>query len=182
LAKAHPGALTCASSGFGSTGHLLCELFQQETQVDMEHIPYKGSAPALTDVIGGRVDVQFDSLPATIGQIRAGSIRIVSVLSRRRLPIARDVSTIEESGLSNLHVETWGGLMVPAGTPPHVVSRLNETLNSILMKPQLQTELIELGYAVPLGPNTPEAFGTLLARETEQWDTLLEQRRLKPAQ
>jgi tripartite-type tricarboxylate transporter receptor subunit TctC len=99
----------------------------------MEHVPHKGSATALVEVIGGRVDVQFENLAATMAHIRAGTLRVVAVLSNRRLPIARDVATMDELGFPNLDVDTWGGIMVPAGTPPHVVASLNKMLNTALM-------------------------------------------------
>ncbi|ANN80880.1 hypothetical protein BAU07_26530 (plasmid) [Bordetella flabilis] len=174
LAKAHPGALTCASSGVGSTGHLLCELFQREANVVMEHVPHTGSAPALVEVIGGRVDVQFENLAATMAHIRAGTVRVVAVLSNRRIPIAKDIATVQELGYPNLNVDTWGGLMVPAGTPPQVVARLNRMLNTALMVPELQQDFIRMGYGIPIGPNSPVSFGDLLSKEIPRWLSLVD--------
>jgi tripartite-type tricarboxylate transporter receptor subunit TctC len=179
-AKNYPGTLTCASSGFGTTGHLLCELFQEETQVSLEHIPYKGSAPALNDPMAGRVDVQFDALPATIGQIRAGSVRLISAISRRRLAVAKDVPTARESGLATVDVEDWAGIMVPTGTPATVIARLNACLNAVLMRPELQSAFIDRGYVAPVAPNTPETFRTLIGQENARWAPLLQRRTLKP--
>lgn len=174
LARTHPGEVTCASSGVGSTGHLLCELFQREANVVMEHVPHTGSATALVEVIGGRVDVQFENLAATMVHLRAGTLRVIAVLSNRRLAIARDVATMEESGFPNFNVDTWGGIMVPAGTPPHVVAGLNKMLNSALMEPGLQEDFISMGYGIPIGPNSAAAFGDLLAQEIPRWGFLLD--------
>jgi tripartite-type tricarboxylate transporter receptor subunit TctC len=181
LAKAYPGTLTCASAGIGTSGHLVCELFQQRTGTDILHVPYRGAAPAITDLIGGRVDMQFAQLPTALPHIRAGRVRPVALLSARRLAIIQDVPTMEEAGLPGLDLDSWYGLMAPAGTPSHVVAKLGDAVNAVLMDPALQQAYMDLAYVPPLHPNTPEALRALISQETERWTTIIEQRGLKPA-
>jgi tripartite-type tricarboxylate transporter receptor subunit TctC len=178
LAKAYPGDFSCASSGVGSNGHLLCELLKQESGTDILHIPYRGSAPALADVIGGRVDLLISVLPAALPYIKAGSVRPIAIMSRRRASTLPDVPTAEEIGFSNLDVDTWFGLMAPKSTPPDVIARLNGAINSILMQPTLQEAFTELGYVAPLRPNTPENLGRLTAEETAKWTEILRKRNI----
>jgi tripartite-type tricarboxylate transporter receptor subunit TctC len=180
LAKAYPGGLTCASAGVGTSGHLLCELFQQEAGIDMLHVPYRGGAPALADVVGGRVDVQFVSLPAALPQIQSGHLRALAVMSRQRVPAARHIATIAESGLANLNLESWYGVMVPAGTPDHAVARLNQSINTVMTRQDVQETLMELAYAAPQQPNTQQTFGDLIAEETQRWTGILRDRNINP--
>ncbi|ANN68240.1 Bug family tripartite tricarboxylate transporter substrate binding protein [Bordetella bronchialis] len=180
LARTYPGGLACASSGVGSTSHLLCELLQQETGVDLLHIPYKGTALALTDVMGGRIDLQIAPVPAALPHIRSGKLHPVAVMSRLRVPTIPNVPTIEEAGVPGLDLEAWYGLMAPAGTPPRVIDRLNRAINAALLDPDLRDSLTQLSYAPPLQPNTASAFGELIAEETERWSAILRIRNIKP--
>jgi tripartite-type tricarboxylate transporter receptor subunit TctC len=180
LAKAYPGALTCASPGTGTSDHLLCELLQQETGIDMVHVPYRGSAPALADVMAGRVDMQIASLPSAIPHIAGGNLRGIAVMSRTRVAAASDIPTIGESGLADLNMESWYGLVAPAGTPPQVVARLNRSINAVLTRQDLQEALTRLAYVTPQQPNTPKALEDLIAEETARWTAVLEQRNIKP--
>jgi tripartite-type tricarboxylate transporter receptor subunit TctC len=182
LAKAYPGTLSCASTGVGSDTYLLCEIFQQETQTKLLHIPYHGGAPALVDVIGGRVDLLVFSLPGALPHIKAGSVRAVAVMSRERVPALGDIPTMAESGIRGLDAETWFGLMAPAGTPPHVIARLNQAVNGILESPELRQAFAALGYTAPPQPNTSQAFASLIASETAKWTAVIRERNIKPVQ
>jgi tripartite-type tricarboxylate transporter receptor subunit TctC len=176
LAKAYPGALTCASPGVGADGYILCELFKQETHTDVVHVPYRGAAPALIDLIGGRVDVLITSLSSALPHIKAGSVRALAVTSRQRVPVASHIPTIYESGIPGLDLDTWYGLTAPAGTPSQVIARLNESVNAVLMKSELEQALMEGAYGAPLQPNTPETFKDFIAEETERWTAFLKAR------
>jgi tripartite-type tricarboxylate transporter receptor subunit TctC len=178
LAKAYPGALTCASAGVGTSGHLLCEMLQQETGTKLAHVPYRGSAQAFVDVMGGRVDMHFGPLPAAVPHITEGSLRAIAAMSSQRLPALPHTPTIAEAGLPGLAMEAWYGLMAPAGTPPQTVARLNESINAVLGKQDLQDSLIQLAY-VPAPRNTPEELAELIAQETEKWTTVLRDRNIQ---
>jgi tripartite-type tricarboxylate transporter receptor subunit TctC len=179
LAKAYPGGLTCASSGTGTTEHLLCELLQQETGIDLVHVPYRGSSAAFTDVMGGRVDIYITSLSAVLPHITAGNVRAVAMMSSQRVPALPQVPTIGEAGLPSLALGVWYGLMAPAGTPPYVVTRLNQTINSVLLDPSLREALTQRSYAVPSPPNTPDTLQHMIAEETERWTAVLRDRNIQ---
>lgn len=180
LARTYPATVTCASSGVGSTGHLLCELFQRETDTAMVHVAYRGSAPGFVDLIGGRVDLLFGVLPAALPYIQAGSVRPVAVMSRQRASAIPDVPTVDETGIVGLNLDTWFGLMAPAGTPPDITRRLNDSINAIFLNPGLQRAFTEQGYVAPLQPNTPETFGTLISTEIDEWSRVVKERNIKP--
>lgn len=180
LAKAHPGMLTYASTGVASDTHLLGELFQQETQTKLLHVPYRGGTSAMVDVIGGRVDLLIFSLAGALPYLQARSVRAIAVLSQQRAPVLPGVPTMEESGVLGVDLETWFGLMAPAGTPTDLVSTLNECANKILMNRGLQKAFMVQGYVAPLRPNTPGTFGRLLSEETERWTTIVRERNIRP--
>lgn len=175
LAKAYPGAPTCASAGVGSSDHLLCAMFQQETHTDIAHVPYRGGLQAFTDVIGGRVDMRFAPLPAALPHIVAGNLRPIAVMSTVRVSDLPHTPTIAAEGFPTLALDAWYGLMAPAGTPPQVIARLNQSLNSVLVRDDVQQAMIQLAY-VPPPPDTSESFGALIAEETERWMGILQQR------
>jgi tripartite-type tricarboxylate transporter receptor subunit TctC len=180
LAKSYPGGMTCASPGVGSTSHLLCELFQQEAQIDMMHVPYRGDQPALADIMTGRVDVQFVTLPSALPHIKAGNLQGIAVMSRIRVPSIPQIPTIEEAGFPDLALDAWFGLMAPTGTPQHVIQRLNHSLNVALSDRDLQASMMQLSYTPPPQPNTSHAFKQLIRGETERWATVLRERNIKP--
>jgi tripartite-type tricarboxylate transporter receptor subunit TctC len=180
LAKANPGALTCASPGVGADGYILCELFKQETQTYVVHVPYRGAAPAFVDLIGGRVDVLITSLSSALPHIDAGSVRGLAITSRQRVPAARYIPTIYEAEIPGLDLDSWYGLTAPAGTPTQVIARLNKSLNAVLMRPDLQRAFMERAYGAPLLPNTPQTFGRLIAEEGERWTGFLREHDIKP--
>jgi tripartite-type tricarboxylate transporter receptor subunit TctC len=174
LAKAYPGAPTCASAGVGTSDHLLCTMFQQETGTDIAHVPYRGGLQAYTDVIGGRVDMRFGSLPASLPHIVAGNLRPIAVMSKSRASTLPHTPTIAEAGFPNLALDAWYGLMAPAGTPAQAVARLNQSMNTVLATQDMQEALIQLAY-VPPPPETPESFGALIVEETDRWMRVLRQ-------
>jgi tripartite-type tricarboxylate transporter receptor subunit TctC len=167
LAKAKPGAINFASSGAGTSIHLSGELFKTMAHVDMTHVPYKGSAPALTDLIGGQVQVMFDNLPSSLPQIKAGKLRAVAVTSLKRAPALPDVPTISESGLPGVEASSWFGVLGPAGTPAPVVARINSEINKWLQSPEAREQLIAQGAEAAGG--TPENFALHIRAETEKW-------------
>jgi tripartite-type tricarboxylate transporter receptor subunit TctC len=167
LAKEKPGQINFASSGSGTSIHLSGELFKTMAGVDMTHVPYKGSAPALADLIGGQVQVMFDNLPSSLPQIKAGKLRAIAVTSAQRAPALPNVPTIAESGLPGFEASSWFGVVAPAGTPPAIVARLNADLNLWLQTPDAREKLLAQGAAAAGG--SPEQFATHIRAETEKW-------------
>jgi tripartite-type tricarboxylate transporter receptor subunit TctC len=167
LAKAKPGQINFASSGSGTSIHLSGELFKTMAGVDMTHIPYKGSAPAITDLIGGQVQVMFDNLPSSLQFIKAGKLRAIAVTSAKRAPALPDVPTIAESGLPGFEASSWFGIVAPAGTPPAIIARINNDVNQWLQSSEAKEKLLAQG-AIPAG-GTPEQFAAHIRSETEKW-------------
>jgi tripartite-type tricarboxylate transporter receptor subunit TctC len=167
LAKEKPGQINFASSGSGTSIHLSGELFKTMAGVDMTHVPYKGSAPALTDLIGGQVQVMFDNLPSSLPQIKAGKLRAIAVTSAQRAPALPNVPTIAESGLPGFEATSWFGVVAPAGTPPAIVARLNADMNQWLQTPEAREKLLAQGAAAAGG--SPEQFAAYIRAETEKW-------------
>jgi tripartite-type tricarboxylate transporter receptor subunit TctC len=167
LAKEKPGQINFASSGAGTSIHLSGELFKTMAGVDMTHVPYKGSAPAITDLIGGQVQVMFDNLPSSLAQIKAGKLRAVAVTSLKRAPALPDVPTLNESGLPGFEASSWFGILGPAGTPPAVVTRINAEVNKWLQSPDAREKLLAQGAEAAGG--TPESFVAHIKSETEKW-------------
>ena len=165
-AKANPGKVSFASAGNGTTIHLSGELFMAMTGVKMQHVPYRGSAPALTDMISGQVQVMFDNVLSSIGHLQSGALRPLAVTSRERLATLPDVPTLAET-VPGYETGTWWGIGVPKGTPADIVEKLNRETNAILAEPKIKTRFVELGSA-PL-VMTPGEFGKFLADETEKW-------------
>jgi tripartite-type tricarboxylate transporter receptor subunit TctC len=183
LARTYPGALSCASSGMGTTSHLLCELLQQEVSIDLQHVPYSGGAQALTDVMGGRIDIYIATVAEALPHIQAGRLRPLAVMSNERISAMPHVPRIDEAGvpeLSGLELGDWGGLVAPPGTPPYVVEKLNRSINAALMDPGLQGAMGQHGFATPLQPNMPTTFKELIAEETDRWNSILRMRNIKP--
>jgi tripartite-type tricarboxylate transporter receptor subunit TctC len=182
LAQAYSGGLTCASGGTGTTDHLLCELFQREAKIKMVHVPYRGSAGAFADLMGGRIDMYITPLAAASPHIAAGKLRAIAVMARSRVPALRDVPAIAESGFPRLALGAWYGLMVPAGTPPHIVARLNRAINSALTDPVWKDAMTQREYGVPPPPNTQQMLMQLIAEETDRWTAILSERNIRPLQ
>lgn len=169
-AKANPGKVNMASSGNGTSIHLSGELFKAMTGVEMQHVPYRGSAPAVTDMIGGRVQVMFDNMPSCIGHIKAGTLRALAVTTSDRSAELPDVPTVGDT-VRGYEASAWFGIGAPAKTPKPVIDKLNKEVNAILAEPAIKTRLAELG-GVPL-TGTPEDFGKIIVSETDKWEKVV---------
>jgi tripartite-type tricarboxylate transporter receptor subunit TctC len=167
-AKAHPGKLNMASSGNGTSIHLAGELFKSMTGTYMVHFPYKGSGPALLDMVSGTMDVMFDNLPSSLAQIKSGRLKALAVTSRQRSAALPDVPTIEEAaGLKGFDATSWFGLLAPAGTPTDIVNRIQQEVAKSLNTPSVKEKMLAQG-AIPSG-NTPAEFAKHIAAESEKW-------------
>jgi tripartite-type tricarboxylate transporter receptor subunit TctC len=164
--KANPGKINMASSGNGTSVHMSGELFKFMTGCDMVHVPYKGAAPALVDLIAGQVHVLFDNLPSSIGHIKAGSIRGLAVTSAEREPSLPDLPTVGET-VPGYEATAWFGIGIPKGTPREIIDKVNAEVNRALADPKMRARLAELGGKPIAG--TPEDFGKVIAAETEKW-------------
>ena len=165
-AKANPGKINMASSGNGTSIHLSGELFKLMTGVDLVHVPYRGSAPALTDLLGGQVQVMFDNMPSSIEHIRAGKLRALGVTTDVRSKALPDVPTVGEA-VKGYEGSAWFGMGVPKGTPKEVIDKLNREINAAFKDEKMLAKLAELG-GIPM-PGTPEEFGKINTEETAKW-------------
>ena len=172
LAKAKPGQLNYASVGNGSAVHLATELFKTMAGVDLVHIAYKGSAPALQDLLAGRVQVMFVNLLSSLPAIQAGQLRLLAVSTGKRLVNLPDVPTVAEAGVPGYAYETWFGMVAPAHTPPNIVMRLNADIVAILAEPEIRARLIEQGGVDPVG-STPAAFAATIAADIARYAELV---------
>jgi tripartite-type tricarboxylate transporter receptor subunit TctC len=167
-AKARPGALSFGSGSTGSTGHLAGELFKTMAGVDMVHIPYKGGAPAMQDLLAGQTQLMFDNLANALGQVKAGRLRALAVTTARRAPALPDLPTVAESGLPGFDLTTWFGVFVPAGTPRDIVTKLNGQIVQALASKELTDRLAAMGAAPP-EDNTPERFAAFVRAEAAKY-------------
>jgi tripartite-type tricarboxylate transporter receptor subunit TctC len=165
-AKANPGKLNMASGGNGTTAHVSGELFKMMADVDIRHVPYRGSAPALIDLLAGQVQVMFDLMSTSIEHIRAGRLRALAVTTATRSEALPEIPTVSES-VPGYEASTWNGVGVPRNTPPEIIDRLNTAINAALSDPQIKARLADLGATVLPGP--PDQFGKLLTDDTEKW-------------
>ena len=166
-AKAHPGKLNFGSGSTGSAGHLAGELFKTMAGVDMVHVPYKGAAPAMQDLIGGQVQLMFDNYASASTQVRAGKVRALAVTTARRSSLAPDLPTVAESGLAGFDISTWFGVFAPAGTPRDAVEKLHAEFTRALAAPDVRERMLNLG-AEPVG-NRPEEFAAYIRAEAEKY-------------
>ena len=166
-AKANPGKLNFASSGSGTSIHLSGELFKVMAGVQMTHVPYKGSAPALTDLIGGQVQLMFDNLPSALPQIKGGKLRAVAVTSTTRAAALPDVPTVAESGLPGFESSSWFGILAPAGTPKDIIAKINTDVQKWLSTPEAKEKLLGQG-AIAAG-GSPDEFAKNIQAETAKW-------------
>jgi tripartite-type tricarboxylate transporter receptor subunit TctC len=171
-AKANPGKLNFASSGNGTSIHLAGELFKTMTGVQMTHVPYKGSAPALTDLLGGQVQLMFDNMPSALPHVKTGKLRALAVTAAKRSPATPDLPTIAESGVPGFEATSWFGLLAPAGTPKEIVTKLNKEVVRILKTPDVKERLLAQG-AEPVG-NSPEQFAGHIKAEIVKWRKVVE--------
>src|SRR5581483_9152100 len=169
--KANPGKVNMASSGNGTSVHLSGELFMAMTGVKMTHVPYRGSNPALTDLLAGQVQVIFDNMPSILPHIQAGKLRALAVTTEKRSAALPDVPTVGET-VKGYEASAWFGMGAPAKTPPEIVATLNKAINDSLADPKVQTRLADLGGSVMGG--SPADFGKIIASETEKWKKVVE--------
>ena len=169
--KANPGKVNMASSGVGTSVHLSGELFMAMTGIKMAHVPYRGAAPALNDLMAGQVDVIFDNLPSSIGHIKGGSLRALAVTTDTRNDALPDVPTVAET-VPGYEASAWFGIGAPKGTPPAIIAKINKVVNEALADPKMVARLAELGGA-PM-PGTPEDFGKVIVSETDKWSKVVE--------
>ncbi|MBC5785232.1 tripartite tricarboxylate transporter substrate binding protein [Ramlibacter sp. USB13] len=172
-AKANPGRVNFGSSGSGSSIHLSGELFNSLAKVDMIHVPYKGSAPAVTDLLGGQIDIMFDNMPSAIQHVRSGKLRPLAVTTAKRSPELPDVPTIAEAGVPGYEATSWFGMFAPANTPAPVVAKLNAALVKVLSQPDVKKKLAEQG-AEPYSEK-PEQFAAFIRSETDKWSKVVKE-------
>ena len=171
-ARAAPDTITYGSPGNGTTIHLAGEIFKSAANIKIRHVPYKGSNPAMMDVLAGNVDLMVSSLPSAMAQIKSGKLRPLAVTSLRRSSSLPDVPSVAEQGYKDFDVSTWYGLFMPAGTPKEIVAKVNAEVNRLLATPEMKNAIIEQG-AEPQSM-TPEQFGALLKNDYQKWRGIVE--------
>ncbi|HZV92370.1 MAG TPA: tripartite tricarboxylate transporter substrate-binding protein, partial [Caldimonas sp.] len=169
-AKAHPHQLNYSSFGRNTSNHLAGELFKSMTQIDAVHVPYKGSAPSVTDLLAGQVQYTFDTPPALVGHIQAGKLRALAVAASERLPSLPSVPTFAEAGGPAFVAGTWFGLLAPAKTPPAIVDRINAAVVAVLASPELTKAMADRGIVA--SPTSPAEFGRFIHAEIAKWKAL----------
>ena len=169
-AKANPGKFSYASGGNGSSAHMSMELFKSMSGIDLQHVPYKGSSPALTDVVSGQVVAFIGNMPPTVPLIKAGKLRALAVTTKSRSALMPELPTITEAGLPGFETVAWFGVLAPAGTPPDVVNRLSAEIAKIAKSPEIRERLVAMG-AEPVG-STPEEFKAVIDRDIAKWKPL----------
>jgi tripartite-type tricarboxylate transporter receptor subunit TctC len=177
-AKANPGKITFASSGVGASPHLCGELFKHSAGIDMTHVPYRGGAPALNDLIPGRIDVMFATVPSVLPHVQNGVVRGLAVTSRERLSFLPDFPTIAESGVPGFDMTSWYALFVPARTPPAIVDQLHDATVASLQSPAVKKRYEELGASVRT--STPAELATHFKAETAKWGPIIRDAGIKP--
>jgi tripartite-type tricarboxylate transporter receptor subunit TctC len=171
LAKAKPGELNFASSGIGAAAHLTMEMFKSRAGISMQHIPYKGTAGALQDTVGGQINVMFDIIGPLMPQVRSGNVKALVVTAKERVPAAADVPTMAEQGVADFVSGTWAGIIAPAGTPKEIVDRIAAEAKKALADPAMKDKLAEQGIVAMGG--TPEEFRAFVAEEIPRWKKVI---------
>ena len=171
MAKAQPGKMTYASSGSGTSIHMSGEMFKHLTQVDILHIPYKGSSPALTDLLGGQVMMMFDNVPSALPHIKSGKLRALATTGAKRDPTLPDLPTVAEAGVVGYESGVWFGLSIPAGTPREIIAKLNAEAVKGTRSPDFVTRMTALGYNI-IG-STPEQMSDMLKKEVSTWGPIV---------
>ena len=177
LAKAQPGALNYATSGAGSTQHIAAEMFKDAARVDITHVPYKGSGPALVDLIGGQVQMSFDTLPSVIGQIRNNKLRALAVTTARRNPQLPNVPTMAEAGVPGVEMSAWYGVYMPAATPKAVQQKVHDAVNEVLAMPETKTRLDAIGAEI--APMTQAQFADYHAAEYKRFGEIIKKNNIR---
>jgi tripartite-type tricarboxylate transporter receptor subunit TctC len=175
-ARENPGKLNCASSGVGTTAHLGCEMLNHVANVNIVHVPYKGAGPALIDLLGGRIEITF-SVPTVIEQVKSGQVRALAVTGPRRLPGLPDVPTVAEAGLADLEFGSWNGLHIAAGTPKHIIAKINAAIAKVRDLPDIRQRMTELGFTPEGG--TPQEFGEFVKRDLARWTKVVKETGVK---
>lgn len=170
-AKANPNKLNFASAGNGSSNHLTGELFKSTAGIDIVHVPYKGDAPALTDLMGGQVSMMFTTIVAALPHIKSGRLQAMAIASAKRIAAMPNLPTVAESGVPGFDSSSWGGILLPAGTPKEIIAKMHDTVVAILAMPDVKVRLSGLGAEV-VG-NTPEEFGSYIKSETAKWGKVI---------
>lgn len=178
LAKADPGKLNYGSTGVGSGSHLAMELFMQRTGIKMTHVPFRGAAPLVQEIIGGRIDIANSTLPSVLEQIKAGSMRAIALASPERNPRAQDIPTLREQGVSNADADSWAAFFAPAATPAPVLDALSKAIMASLAKPAVSEAILKLGFT--LKPRDPAAFKPYHQQEIATWKGIIEAAGVKP--
>ncbi len=176
-AKAHPGKLSFGSAGNGGGTHLAGELFKSIAGVDLLHVPYKGSAPAMTDLLGGQVQLMFSDAPTALPHIKGGRVRALGVASPKRSALVPELPPIADGGLRGYEAYSWAGVVAPAGTPREIVSKLNADIVKALNQPEVKKRLLEAGAEAL--PGTPEQFGQVLRSEIAKWEKVVKDANVK---
>ena len=171
MAKKEPGKLTFASSGAGASTHMSAELFKSMTGTDILHVPYKGSGPAMPDLMSGRVHMMFENAPGAVSHIKSGKLRALAQTGLKRSPALPEVPTVAESGVPGYESLSWSGIAVAAGTPKPVIEKLNKDINTVLAQPEMRAKLEEQG-AETIG-GAPEVFARHIAAEREKWTRVI---------
>jgi tripartite-type tricarboxylate transporter receptor subunit TctC len=177
LAKARPGQMNYGSGGNGSAANLATEYFKLQTDTSILHIPYRGTAPAVTDLLGGQIQLLFTGAPAVLGQVKNGQLRALAVSSPTRLAALPDLPTVAESGYKGFEADQWYGVVAPMGTPREVVTKLNAQINLALNSPDMKIRLTNEGAVAT--PTTPDAYGQLIASEIARWRPVIQSGRVK---
>ncbi|HZR70262.1 MAG TPA: tripartite tricarboxylate transporter substrate binding protein [Burkholderiales bacterium] len=177
LAQAKPGSISYGSAGIGASGHLAGELFKSVADIDMVHVPYKGGAPALADLIAGRIQVMFLSVSLTVPQAKQGKVKVLAVTGRRRARELPDVPTTTEQGFPQVQALLFSSMLAPARTPAPIIARMNEVVVKALESPDVQKRLADLG-AVP-APSSPDEFRKILRDEGERWGKLIREKNIR---
>lgn len=177
-ARGTPGALNFASTSLGGSPHLSGELFNSMAMVDIRHVPYKGSAPAMTDLLGGQVQMMIDNLPSAMGQIQAGTVKALAVTTPARVPLLPNVPTVAEAGLPGYEVNAWFGLLAPAGTPDAIVNRIYSAVANAVAESAVRRQIEALG-AIPVA-STPQAFSDTIRADTDKWQQVIRNAGIKP--
>ncbi|MCA6119855.1 tripartite tricarboxylate transporter substrate binding protein [Bradyrhizobium sp. WSM 1738] len=177
--KANPGKVNLASSGNGTSVHLSGEMFMAMTGLKMQHVPYRGAAPAITDLLGGQVQLIFDNMPSILQHVRAGSVRALAVTSTAKSPLLPDVPVLADT-VPGYEASALFGVGAPKNTPKEVIAKLNKEINEILAEPAIKARLTDLGGEPLIGP--PEAFGKMIVAETEKWKKVIEEAKVEKVQ
>ena len=171
-AKANPGKINFGSGGNGSAAHIATEYLKLQTGTQMQHVPYKGTAPAVTDLVAGQIQLMFTGVPAVMAQVKAGQLRALAVSSPHRVKAVPDLPTVAESGYPGFEADQWYGVVAPAGTPPEVITKLNQQINKSLASPEIASRLASEGAEAT--PQPPKVFADLIASEIARWRTVIE--------